>query len=984
MHKTIARLLAGVTALAVGLGGVLMTAPPVHANPVPQFNLEIVSVPCGDKLFWQPRLSVTPGVSWTGRFTVKLRGDDATLQENGSDLVRTLSKDFAGYATLDTFEANAPLTGVNWATLGNNPRFVITWTYGVNDQDNTANPGGTTITVPVPKWTGPTLTVGSGTAADPYLVSTVAQVNEMRCHAGATKHFRLTNDIDLAGVDFLPLGVDLFNNPMVGTIDGAGYAIRNLTVDLPQTLYVGFVGAGSGLVIRNIRFVDASVSSLSQNQGTAVVLGNAQFGANLVDVTVTGSSVRAHRISGLLTGYLRDGAVVRPRVDGTLTVAAQPYLGDPDRLETDYFEFFERPIDSGGLAGYLMNVTVQGGTLDLNVVGAVPQLSTVAGFIGKPDDYVSITAVDADISIDLVTRQTDIFSGGVSGLFGDNGLDNGNALTDSTFRLDMRLTAPTTSDPVRFRHVGGIAGQTEEGAVLRTSITGSLTIDTRAATGTVEVAEVGGAFGRVNQGFSTRLSESHVDVDVVIWNSRSTTTKVGALVGSSQSGVFTDVRVDGTVTINGDAEEVGGLAGHTELRNSRPLTRIDSVIYRGSVNGTGTRTDVGTIFGGNGTVEALVHNTWWDSSRNSITSADGGRPGSPATAEQLGTQSWLTGQGFNAQVWCVSNNQPVVRTLRGIQCDTVVSAPGGGASGVRVAEPVRVGGVNRFATAATLSQRFFGPRVPVVYLATAEDFADALAAGPLAAGNGPVLMVLRNEIPAATLAELRRLNPGRVVVLGGPAAVSDAVLDAARATTTGSVTRLFGTDRYATAVAIAKTNHAQGASVVYVATGADFADALGGGPRAMRDGGPILLVQRDVIPSVTLAEIERLSPDRIVVLGGPDAVSEAVARKLRAFAPAGVSRLAGMDRYATSVAISQAGFEPGVEVVFLANGRGYGDALPAGAAAGGRGPVLLVREDCVPLGVYRELERLKAGEVIMVGGTAALGDGVTSLRLCAS
>jgi hypothetical protein len=34
--------------------------------------------------------------------------------------------------------------------------------------------------------------------------------------------------------------------------------------------------------------------------------------------------------------------------------------------------------------------------------------------------------------------------------------------------------------------------------------------------------------------------------------------------------------------------------------------------------------------------------------------------------------------------------------------------------------------------------------------------------------------------------------------------------------------------------------------------------------------------------------------------------------------------------------------------------------------------------------VYRELERLKASEVIMVGGTAALGDGVTSLRRCAS
>ncbi len=214
--------------------------------------------------------------------------------------------------------------------------------------------------------------------------------------------------------------------------------------------------------------------------------------------------------------------------------------------------------------------------------------------------------------------------------------------------------------------------------------------------------------------------------------------------------------------------------------------------------------------------------------------------------------------------------------------------------------------------------------------------------------------------------------------------MSEGVLDAARATTTGPVTRLFGDDRYATAVAITNASHPMGASVVYVATGADFADALGGGPRAMRDGGPILLVQRDSIPAATQAELRRLSPDRIVVLGGPDAVAESVARSLGDFAPDGVSRLAGVDRYATSVAISQAGFEPGVDVVFLANGRGYGDALSAAATAGSRGPVLLVKENCVPLGVYRELERLEAEEVILVGGLAALGSGVDDLARCSS
>ncbi len=993
MRKKVVRLFASVTALGVGLAAIAVSPSPVAAVAPPAFTLEIVSGACADKLYWQPRLTVTPGVSWVGEFTVRLRGDLDYLRSGGNVVSRTLEKspnrDDWAYATLN-FDADAPFTGIDWAALGANPRFEITWTYGLNDRNiRTANAGPTTISAAVQPWSGSTLTVGSGTIADPFMVSTPAQVNEMRCYAGATTHFKLANDVDLAGVDFLPLGPQVFSDPMTGTIDGAGYAIRNLTIDLPQSRYVGFVGAGNALVIRNITFVDASVSSLSRNEGTAVVLGHSLNGASLVDVTVTGSSVRANRTGGLLVGYLRNGTVARPRVDGVLTIAEVPFVGDPNQRVAHDYDHWYVPQESGGLAGYVRNSNVQGGRLDVRVTGSVFQASFVAGLIGKPHEFVSVVGVDADLHLDLVTRRTGSGSDSVAGVFGNIGLDQGNTLTDSTFRLDMSLTAPSTVQDVSFLTVGGIAGDTEEGTVSRTSITGTLTIDTRLATGNVVVQHVGGAFGRVRDGFATRLSESHVDVDVVIWNNASTTSAVGALVGSSQSGVFSDVRVDGNVTINGNAENVGGLVGLTAVTSGRPYTRLESVVYRGSgVTVTGTRSQGGTIFGGSGAVEALVANTWWDSTRNSVASADASRPGSPATSTQLGSASWLLARGFHPQVWCVSNGQPAVSALRSTQCDPVNTGAVGGGGGVPssggVAQRVRAGGANRFATAVALSQRYFDPGVAVVYLATADDFADALAAGPLAGGNGPVLMVRRTEIPAATLAELRRLNPRRVVVLGGPAAVSDGVLDAARATTTGPVTRLFGDDRYATAVAITNASHPRGASVVYVATGADFADALGGGPRAMRDGGPILLVQHNAIPAVTQAELRRLSPDRIVVLGGPDAVSESVARSLRAFAPAGVSRLAGVDRYATSVAISQAGFEPGVDVVFLANGRGYGDALSAGAAAGARGPVLLVRENCVPLGVYRELERLRPLEVVVVGGSTALGSGVTDLTRCTS
>lgn len=48
------------------------------------------------------------------------------------------------------------------------------------------------------------------------------------------------------------------------------------------------------------------------------------------------------------------------------------------------------------------------------------------------------------------------------------------------------------------------------------------------------------------------------------------------------------------------------------------------------------------------------------------------------------------------------------------------------------------------------------------------------------------------------------LQPCDITVLGGPAAVSDAVLEQLRAHTTGGVIRLAGADRFETAAALAR------------------------------------------------------------------------------------------------------------------------------------------------------------------------------------
>jgi putative cell wall-binding protein len=196
----------------------------------------------------------------------------------------------------------------------------------------------------------------------------------------------------------------------------------------------------------------------------------------------------------------------------------------------------------------------------------------------------------------------------------------------------------------------------------------------------------------------------------------------------------------------------------------------------------------------------------------------------------------------------------------------------------------RWSGEDRYATAAAVSAATFPQGATVAFVATGANFPDALAGGP-AGGvtGGPILLTGRDSVPTATLTELARLGPQTIIVLGGPAVVSDAVIG--QLTPFGSVQRWSGEDRYATAAAVSAAAFPQGATVAFVATGANFPDALAGGPAGGVTGGPILLTGRDSVPTATLTELARLGPQTIVILGGPSAVSDSVLNQLAAFAP---------------------------------------------------------------------------------------------------
>ena len=198
----------------------------------------------------------------------------------------------------------------------------------------------------------------------------------------------------------------------------------------------------------------------------------------------------------------------------------------------------------------------------------------------------------------------------------------------------------------------------------------------------------------------------------------------------------------------------------------------------------------------------------------------------------------------------------------------------------------------------------------------------------------------------------------------------------AGATVTAGTQRIAGADRYATAVAISKASYSPGVSVAYVADGLNYPDALSAASAAAAAGGPLLLTAPDSLRSDVAAELARLKPASIVVVGGTGAVKTAVLTALKKADPAAtVSRAAGSDRFATSRAIAAAAF-PTASTVFVASGMNFPDALSASAAAGAQGaPVLLVN------GAAKSLDAATANAIRATGATrivVAGGSGVVS------
>ncbi|WP_256838329.1 cell wall-binding repeat-containing protein [Ornithinimicrobium faecis] len=312
----------------------------------------------------------------------------------------------------------------------------------------------------------------------------------------------------------------------------------------------------------------------------------------------------------------------------------------------------------------------------------------------------------------------------------------------------------------------------------------------------------------------------------------------------------------------------------------------------------------------------------------------------------------------------------------------VVASPSDDSSSTQTAETPsavtvqRLAGQNRYETATEVSGKWSGT-VDRAYVVSGHNFPDALiAASRAGVFDAPVFLTKPDHLPSETVKELQRLSPTRITVIGGELSVSNGVVDQlGNYAGSEGVERIVGANRYETSAKVAN-RYKPGHERVFLASGETYPDALSAAAVAGTRQNPLLLTRHDALPAAVAEQLQRLSPDEIIIVGGPSAVSDAVAAEAASQANAEFRRVAGPDRYKTSAAVAKE-FSPDRTPGYVASGHDYADALVVSALAGrDRVPVVLTPSDRLAEGSIDALSHLAPDSIFVVGGPRAVSNGV--------
>ena len=219
----------------------------------------------------------------------------------------------------------------------------------------------------------------------------------------------LTNNINLAGKEWTPIGrmepmgSHATHKPtFLGTFDGGGYTISNMTIEECTDYYIGLFGTASGpdAVIKSVNITDAMIEASGKNAGGIV---GSISSVMVYDCTFSGSINNIGTNTGGIVGDMGKGTVMKCTSNARV-------IGAPS--SSDFFQF----CVVGGIVGGIGNGEVKNCTSNGSVIGNGGSNTFVGGVIGNSrNSTISYCASNNDITYN---NSSNFEGGGIGGIVG--------------------------------------------------------------------------------------------------------------------------------------------------------------------------------------------------------------------------------------------------------------------------------------------------------------------------------------------------------------------------------------------------------------------------------------------------------------------------------------------------------------------------------------------------------------------------------------
>ncbi len=262
---------------------------------------------------------------------------------------------------------------------------------------------------------------GEGSEISPFEVATPSQLNQVR--SNLDKHFIQTANIDLSEWSWMPIGGQPTSVRFVGSYDGNGFKIEDLSINRPTTDNVGLFGFISGAVIENVTLENINVHGRLYTGG---LVGDDFAGSTINNVSVTGNVTGEEKYIGGLIGAIRDGTIITNSFTDCIVVGKKGRVGGMVGFSYNSsiissFSNSNVTNESGLYAGGLVGESLTSSIENCFATGDVTGITGTGGLAGSvgPLNTGDVSTISKSYATGNVTGGNS-YTGGLVGTVGNN------------------------------------------------------------------------------------------------------------------------------------------------------------------------------------------------------------------------------------------------------------------------------------------------------------------------------------------------------------------------------------------------------------------------------------------------------------------------------------------------------------------------------------------------------------------------------------